>query len=263
MKKKSFNTIEIEQRKDRIAILRMTRASELNTLSYEFMNEMYEALIHLKFDDQVRVIIITGMGKAFCAGAELKLVKNFDALSSRNYLRQVADLFTCIEELEKPVIAAINGFALGGGFEMAIACDFRIMAEETKVGLPEIHLGTLPNAGGLQRLPKLVGRGKANEIVMLGRHYTAKEALEMGLIYRYAPGSDLMNTALELAQELAQKSLIALRFGKTSLNVAADLDTKNAIRYGLEAICMTFAAEDQKEGMKAFLEKRKPNFKDR
>lgn len=170
----------------------------------------------------------------------MKLVQNFDALSSRNYLRQVADLFTCIEELEKPVIAAINGYALGGGFEMAIACDFRIMAAETKVGLPEINLGTLPNAGGLQRLPKLVGRGKANELVLLGRHYTAKEAFDMGLIYRYVPGNDLMNAALELAQELADKSLIALRFGKTSLNVAADLDTKNAIRYGLEAICMTF-----------------------
>lgn len=260
---KKFETIELEQREDKIAILKMARANELNTLSYEFMNEMYAALIQLKLNDQVKVVIITGQGKAFCAGAELKIVQNLNALSSRNYLRQVGELFTCIEELEKPVIAAINGYALGGGFEMAIACDFRIMANEAKVGLPEINLGTLPNAGGLQRLPKLVGRGKANEIVLLGKHFTAKEALEMGLIYRCVPGNGLMDAALELAQELAKKSLIALRFGKTSLNVAADLDTKNAIRYGLEAICLTFAAEDKTEGIEAFLGKRIPVFKDK
>ena len=263
----AFTTIDVERAEDWIVLVTLTREKEMNTLSLEFVEEFGQVLQDTSRDPAARVLILTGKGRAFCCGAELKYYTTAretigpDPIASRNnYLRRVVRLFTEIETFDKPLIAAINGYALGGGAELALACDFRIMSESAKFGVPEIRLGAIPGAGGVQKLHRFVGRGRALELVMLGSHLTAAEADRYGLLYKRVPPERLMGEALELARRLAKMSPVALAYAKAAINLAMDVDVTSANLYALDAMAVLASSEDQREGMRAFFEKREPRF---
>ncbi len=249
-----------------IALATMIREREMNTLSLELLRELDEALT-AAVAGGARALIITGQGRAFCAGAHLRYFTENDsrigadsfALRDR-YLQPIATLFDRIETLPIPVIAAINGFALGGGCEMSLACDFRLMAEHTKIGVPEVRIGALPGAGGVQKLHRLVGRGKALEWILLGSHVSAAEALAHGLVTSVHPAADLMPAAMELAGRFRLLGPRAVAQSKMAVRMCADTDLATARNIGLEALAMLIGAPEWQEGMAAFMEKREPRF---
>lgn len=259
-----FVALEYKKTDEHIAIITMKREKEMNTLSRELIAELRETLNDARADASVKSIVITAKGqRAFCCGAKLDYFfkgEDIDVIQLRDYLIKVQDLFIFIRELEKPVIAAINGFALGGGAEMALAADFRVMSDSAKFGVPEIDLGVLAGAGGVQVLPGLVGRAKALEMNMLGEHIEAEEAKEVGLIYSSVPADKLMDEAMSLARKLAGKSPLAMAYMKSCINNSQDVSTKEAMRQGLNAMLLCISSEINKEGIKAFFEKRKPRF---
>lgn len=249
-----------------IALATMIREREMNTLSLELLEELDVALT-AGVAGGARALIITGQGRAFCAGAHLRYFTSEDArigsgsfaLRDR-YLRPVANLFDRIETLPIPVIAAINGFALGGGCEMSLACDFRLMADNTKIGVPEVRIGALAGAGGVQKLHRLVGRGKAMEWVLLGSHVTAQEALTHGLLTSVHAAEELMPAAMELARRFRSLGARAVAQSKMAVRMCGDADLSNARNIGLEALAMLIGGAEWQEGMTAFMEKRPPNF---
>ena len=249
-----------------IALVTMTREREMNTLSLELLAELDQALT-ASVDGGARALIITGEGRAFCAGAHLRYFTETDsrigsgsfALRDR-YLQPIATVFDRIETLPIPVIAAINGFALGGGCEMSLACDFRLMADHTRIGVPEVRIGALAGAGGVQKLHRLVGRGKAQEWILLGSHVTAAEALAHGLVTALHPASELMTAALELAGRFRLLGPRAVAQSKMAVRMCGDTDLTTARNIGLEALAMLIDAPEWQEGMAAFMEKRPPQF---
>ncbi|MGH6737692.1 MAG: enoyl-CoA hydratase/isomerase family protein [Bradyrhizobium sp.] len=249
-----------------IALATMIREREMNTLSLELLDEL-DAALTASVAGGARALIITGQGRAFCAGAHLRYFTNEDArigsgsfaLRDR-YLQPIATLFDRIETLPIPVIAAINGFALGGGCEMALACDFRLMADNTRIGVPEVRIGALAGAGGVQKLHRLVGRGKAMEWVLLGSHVTAQEALTHGLLTSAHPAAELMPAAMELARRFRLLGARAVAQSKMAVRMCGDADLSSARNIGLEALAMLIGGAEWQEGMAAFMEKRSPNF---
>lgn len=249
-----------------VALATMTREREMNTLSLELLDELDAALI-ATVRGGARALIVTGQGRAFCAGAHLRYFTQPDprigtgAFALRdNYLRRIAELFDRIETLPIPVIAAINGFALGGGCEMSLACDLRIMADNTKIGVPETRIGALAGAGGVQKLHRLVGRGKALEWVMLGSHVSAQEALHHGLVTSVAAPADLLAVAMELAVRFRTLGARAVAQSKAAVRLCGDSDLTTARQIGLEALAMLIDGPEWREGMDAFMEKRPPRF---
>jgi enoyl-CoA hydratase/carnithine racemase len=251
-----------------IALATMMREREMNTLSLELLAEL-DAALTAGVAGAARAFIITGQGRAFCAGAHLRYFTDEDprigsgsfALRDR-YLQPIATLFDRIETLPIPVIAAINGFALGGGCEMSLACDFRLMAENAKIGIPEVRIGALAGAGGVQKLHRLVGRGKAMEWILLGSHVTAQEALTHGLLTSVHPEAELMPAALELARRFRQLGARAVAQSKLAVRMCGDADLNTARNIGLEALAMLIGGAEWQEGMNAFMEKRPPKFPD-
>jgi enoyl-CoA hydratase/carnithine racemase len=249
-----------------IAIVSMIREREMNTLSLELISEL-DAALTASVAGGARALIITGQGRAFCAGAHLRYFTEGDsrigagsfALRDR-YVQPIAALFDRIETLPIPVIAAINGFALGGGCEMSIACDFRLMADHARIGVPEVRIGALAGAGGVQKLHRLVGRGKALEWILLGSHITAAEALAHGLVTAIHPAADLMPAAIELAGRFRLLGPRAVAQSKMAVRMCSDADLTTARNIGLEALAMLIGAREWKEGMTAFMEKREPRF---
>ena len=249
-----------------IALATMTREGEMNTLSLELLEEL-DAALTASVAGGARALIITGQGRAFCAGAHLRYFTSEDArigsgsftLRDR-YLLPIAALFDRIETLPIPVIAAINGFALGGGCEMSLACDFRLMAENAKIGVPEVRIGALAGAGGVQKLHRLVGRGKAMEWVLLGSHVTAQEALAHGLLTSVHPTDELMPAAMELARRFRLLGPRAVAQSKMAVRMCGDADLNSARNIGLEALAMLIGGAEWQEGMTAFMEKRPPIF---
>jgi enoyl-CoA hydratase/carnithine racemase len=249
-----------------IALATMIREREMNTLSLELLEEL-DAALTASVAGGARALVITGQGRAFCAGAHLKYFTHDDprigsgsfALRDR-YLQPIATLFDRIETLPIPVIAAINGFALGGGCEMSLACDFRLMAESTKIGVPEVRIGALAGAGGVQKLHRLVGRGKAMEWVLLGSHISAQEALTHGLLTSVHASADLMPAAMELARRFRLLGARAVAQSKMAVRMCGDADLANAKNIGLEALAMLIGGTEWQEGMAAFMEKRPPRF---
>jgi enoyl-CoA hydratase/carnithine racemase len=244
----------------------MTREPEMNTLSLELLEEL-DAALTASIAGGARALIITGQGRAFCAGAHLRYFTSEDsrigsssfALRDR-YLQPIATLFDRIETLPIPVIAAINGFALGGGCEMSLACDFRLMADHTRIGVPETRIGALAGAGGVQKLHRLVGRGKAMEWVLLGSHVTAQEALTHGLLTSVHSAEELMPAAMELARRFRSLGARAVAQSKMAVRMCGDADLSSARNIGLEALAMLIGGAEWQEGMTAFMEKRPPNF---
>jgi enoyl-CoA hydratase/carnithine racemase len=249
-----------------VALATMVREREMNTLSLELLDEL-DAALTAAVSGGARALIVTGQGRAFCAGAHLRYFTQRDprigtggfALRD-NYLRRIAELFDRIETLPIPVIAAINGFALGGGCELSLACDLRVMADNTKIGVPETRIGALAGAGGVQKLHRFVGRGKALEWVILGSHVSAHEALQHGLVTSVHAPADLLAAAMELAQRFRALGPRAVAQSKAAVRLCGDTDLTTARAVGLEALTMLIDGPEWQEGMKAFMEKRPPSF---
>ncbi len=264
----SYRALELSWPAPRVARIVLARESEMNTLSLELLDDLNLAIDEV-IKNKGRVLVITGTGRAFCCGAHLKYFAGPDAIFTERfdtrdrYFDRIARLFDKIEAIGIPVIAAINGFALGGGFELSLACDFRILATTAKVGLPEVKLGATPGAGGVQKLARHIGRGKALEWILLGRHIAAPEAEAAGIAYRVVEPVRLEAASLELAGELLKLSPQALGQCKSSIHLAGDVDLRSARRFGVEALSALVDSADWREGMAAFVEKRAPRFEPR
>lgn len=253
--------------RDRVAVVTLNRPDRMNTLGSTMKPDLARAFFELaRNDDQVRAVLITGSGdKAFCAGADIKERATDVVRGTEYFVRQKAthELFRNIEEFEKPVLAAINGVALGGGLEIALCCDLRIAASHARLGLPEIKLGVIPAAGGTQRLPRLVGEARAKELILTADLVDAETALRYGLVSRVVPQAELMTAALELSQRIAQHPPLAVRFAKRAINRGMQTDLDSGLEYERYAAAMIVDSEDRVEGMRAFVEKREPQFKGR
>lgn len=248
-----------------VAVITLNRPTRMNTLGATMKPDLAKAFFELaRNDDNVRSILITGSGdQAFCAGADIKERAATEISSTDFFVKQKAthELFRNIEEFEKPVIAAINGVALGGGLEIALCCDIRIASNTARFGLPEIKLGVLPAAGGTQRLPRLIGEARAKELILTADLIDAETALRFGIVSRLFDSEHLMSKALELAQRIADHPPLAVRFAKRAINRGMQTDLDSGLEYERYAAAMIIDSEDRKEGMRAFVEKRKPVFK--
>jgi enoyl-CoA hydratase/3-hydroxyacyl-CoA dehydrogenase len=247
--------------KEGIAVIRMCRPEAMNALNGKVLSELKEVITSLNEDSSVLAVIITGEGPAFVAGADIKTMLNADRASAEEYTRFGQEVLNDIEGLQKPVIAAINGFALGGGLEVALACDIRIASTEARLGFPEVGLGIFPGFGGTQRTTRLIGKGKTCELIFTGDHITAEEAEHIGLVNRVVSPRRLMMEARKLAEHIASRGPLAVALAKKAINQALQSGLDSGLDFELEAVMQTFETEDQKEGMTAFLERRKPDFK--
>ena len=245
-----------------VATLTINRPKVLNALSTQTLDELRRAILALKYDDGVRVVIITGSGdKSFIAGADINELSQQTPIGGREHALRGQHVFDLVEHMGKPVIAAINGYALGGGCELAMACTIRIADDTAKLGQPEINLGIIPGYGGSQRLSRLVGRGRALELLLTGDQISAAEAYRLGLVNRVVTGANLMGEARKLAQALAAKAPIAVRYIIDAVNKGLQMPLPDAQVFEATLFGLVAATEDMREGTKAFLEKRKPEFK--
>ena len=249
------------EKKDRIALITINRPKSLNSLNAETMEELDKAFAEVEQDDGTWAAIITGAGsKAFVSGADIQQFTRLKAPDSQHFALQGQTIFRRIEDMGKPVVAAINGYALGGGCELIMACTLRIASEKARFGQPEVKLGLIPGYGGTWRLPRLVGKGKALELILTGDMISAQEALSLGLVNAVVPPDKLLETAFEMVKKIITNSPLALKLAIQAINHGLDTDqvTGNHHEASLFGIC--FASEDKEEGVKAFLEKRKPVF---
>lgn len=258
---KEFNSIECTIT-DNIAVLTINRPKFLNALNSEVLRELSEAADWIDKDASIRAVIVTGAGeKAFAAGADIAEMQNKDVLEAREFSSLGNSVFSQLENLKKPVIAAVNGFALGGGCELAMACDIRIASNRAKFGQPEVGLGIMAGFGGSQRLARLVGVGIAKEILFTGDMINAERAYEIGLVNRVVDASAVLEEAKKVAQTIAAKSPLGVSFTKKAVNDGVNLDLERALLLESEIFGSLFSTKDQSEGMSAFLEKRQPVFK--
>lgn len=249
--------------KDRISTLTINRPDKRNALNELTREEMVHALDALQSSDDTRVVIMTGAGdKAFIAGADISEFEGRTPLTQRAAMKGLR-IFTAIEEFPKPVIAMINGFCLGGGMEVALACDLRFAGDNAKLGQPEINLGIIPGGGGTQRLTRLVGEGKSMELILTGDLIDASHAKQIGLVNEVFPAAELRDRVQAYAVRIAEKSPIALRMAKEAVKAAARTNLREGLDREADLFCLTFGSEDKAEGVRAFLEKRKPEFKGR
>lgn len=257
----SFENILLEK-DGAVAVVTINRPKALNALNAATLEELDRVFAGLEKDESVCAVIITGAGeKAFVAGADISFMKDLSPLEARNFALLGQAVFNRIENLPQPVIAAVNGFALGGGCELACACDIRLASENAKFGQPEVNLGVPPGFAGTQRLPRLVGKGLAKELLFTGDMITAQEAYRIGLVNKVYPAGELMEKAKEMAKKIAGKGKIAVQLVKAAVNKGMEMDLARGMAYEAEVFGLSFATEDQKEGMAAFLEKRKAEFK--
>jgi enoyl-CoA hydratase len=257
-----YQNILLETR-DRIAVLTINRPDKRNALNQATRDEILQALTWLESFADSRVLIVTGAGdKAFVAGADITEFEGRTALTQREAMKGLR-IFNMIEDFPKPVIAMINGFCLGGGLELALACDLRFAADTAKLGQPEINLGIIPGGGGTQRLTRLVGEGKAMELILTGDFIDASHAKEIGLVNDMFPAAELQSRVYSLAARIAEKSPVALRMAKEAVKTASRTNLREGLDRETDLFCLTFGSEDKVEGVRAFLEKRKPEFRGR
>ncbi len=241
-----------------VAVVTMNRPDALNALNTETMHEIQGAMKELVHDSDVGAIIVTGAGKAFVAGADIAELSKMGGMEARHASRLGQETFSLIENLPKPVIAAINGFALGGGLELAMACDIRVASTKAKLGQPEVKLGMPPGFAGTQRLPRLVGFGRAKELLLVGEPINAETALAYGLVNRVAEPDDLLDVAKEIAGQIASRGPSAIALVKACVNKGTSADVETGGSYESEAFGLCFAIGEATEGIKAFSEKRDP-----
>ncbi|MDR2050328.1 MAG: enoyl-CoA hydratase/isomerase family protein [Deltaproteobacteria bacterium] len=246
----------------KVALITMNRPKALNALNSDLLNDLSKALDELEANDGIKGAIITGAGeKAFVAGADISQMAPYNPEQARGYMLLGQQIFNHIESIEKPIMAAVNGFALGGGNELCMACDFRYASTNARFGQPEVNLGIMPGFGGSQRLPRLVGPGIARELIFSGNTITAEEALRIGLVNKVFAQDKLLEESRKIMDIITSKPASALRYCKASLVRGQDEDIYKAIGLERELVSLCFASEDQKEGMSAFLEKRPAQFK--
>jgi enoyl-CoA hydratase len=257
----AYENLLVETR-GKAGLITLNRPKALNALSPDLMRELSQALIAFDADDAIGCIVVTGNEKAFAAGADIKAMKDWGYMDV--YLSDyITSEWETVTRVRKPVIAAVAGYALGGGCELAMMCDFILAADTAKFGQPEINLGVIPGAGGTQRLPRFVGKAKAMEMVLTGRMMDAAEAERCGLVSRIVPAEQLVDEAVKTAQKIAEMSLPSVMLAKESVNRAFETTLNEGVRFERRMFHSLFATEDQKEGMAAFIEKRPPAFKHR
>lgn len=244
-----------------IGILSINRPKALNALNTQVLKELDKAVDMIEKDEEVHIVVLTGEGRAFVAGADIAEMKSMGSNESRKFAKNGLSVFRKIELMEKPVIAMVNGFALGGGCELSMCCDIRIASDKAKFGQPETGLGIIPGFAGTQRLARLVGAGRAKELIFTADTIGADEAYRIGLVNKVVPHDDLMEEVVKIAQNILSKGQLAVRLAKSAINrgIETDIETGMAIERDLFGLC--FTTEDQKEGMGAFLEKREPDYK--
>lgn len=257
---RTFNHILVTV-EDTIATISFNRPAVMNALNTATIREVIEAFRAFETDSSVRVIIITGTGKAFVAGADISEMEGKTPEEARQYSELGHSLMDMIQDINKPVIAAVNGYALGGGAEVALSCDIRLASEEARFGLPETLLGVIPGWGATQRSARLIGPALTKELIFTGDIIDAQRALEMGLVNRVIPHASLMAETLDMARRICEKSGIALSHAKNVINRGLEKGLKEGCRMEIDTFVSCFHTDDQKEGMKAFMEKRKPVFK--
>jgi len=247
---------------DGVTTLTVNRREALNALNSALLAELECALYQLDLDAAVKVVVITGAGeKAFVAGADIKEMSELSSFAAHAFMRTGQRVMLFIEKMKKPVIAAVNGFALGGGLELALACDFIYASEKAKLGLPEVGLGIMPGFGGTQNLARLIGPNKAKELVFSGKMITAQKALAWGIVNEVFAPEELMAKTLETAREIAAKGPLGVRYSKDSLVNGLNMAKEDGFRYEASLLGVLFSTEDQREGMGAFIDKRKAEFK--
>ncbi len=256
-----FQNIILEQAEPGIYLLTLNRPKQLNALNVETIEEFARAVQQVEGDEQARALVVTGAGeKAFVAGADISQMRGYTPLEARRWAQSAMAVFRRLELLPIPVIAAVDGYALGGGCELAMSCDFIFASDAAVFGQPEVNIGVTPGFGGTQRLCRLVGRAVALELVMTGRQVKADEAKAIGLVAQVYPRQELMARALETARLIASKGPVAVRLSKEAVQRGQDLDLETACLLESEIFGLCFATEDQSEGMAAFLERRKAEF---
>ena len=252
----------LEDRQDRVVVLTLNRPAVMNSFNFPMLLALKERVEAVHFDPEVRVVIIAGAGpKAFCAGADLKERATMSEMQVREFIFTIRNLFTFIEYLNKPVIAAVNGIALGGGTELALACDIRIASATASLGLTETRLAIIPGAGGTQRLPRLIGRGKAKELIFTGRRVEAQEALQIGLVNKVCSPESLLEECRAMAAMICEAGPIAIQQAKYAINYGLEADLHTGLAIESNAYWVTIPSEDRLEGLRAFGEKRKPVYK--
>ena len=255
--------VRVERGDGGVAVLTIDRQEKLNALNPQVMEEIGQALLELEAEGP-RAIIVTGAGeRSFVAGADISAMSTMDPLEAKRFSEIGHAAMALLDRSPIPTIAAVNGFALGGGCEVALACDVRIAAENALFGFPEVSLGIVPGMGGTQRLPRLVGPALAKELIFTGRRIAAKEAREIGLVNRVVPEGEALGAARELASEIAANGPLAVRHAKAATNRAMDVDLISGLEYEADQFALLFGTEDAREGMGAFVEKRDPEFKGR
>ncbi|PLX86695.1 MAG: crotonase [Desulfuromonas sp.] len=253
--------VEIEER---VATLTINRPATLNALDEATLEELGHAMGGLEADEAIHAVVLTGAGeKAFVAGGDIFAMQPLGALEARRSALLAQGVLNRIEGGSKPVIAAVNGYALGGGCELAMACDLRIASETARFGQPEVKIGIIPGWGGTQRLPRLVGRGRALEMILTGEMIDAAEAYRIGLVKRVVPPGELLEEARRLARTIAEKGQVSVRLAREAVREGLEMDLERANLHEADLFALCFATEDQKEGMQAFQEKRPPKFRHR
>jgi enoyl-CoA hydratase len=256
----SFQNI-VSEKKGAVGLITLNRPSVRNALNRQLMTELCSALTSFESDQGIGAAVITGGSVFFSAGADIKEMS--DKTMVEAYLGDMGRLWDKVASYPKPLVAAVNGYAFGGGLELAMACDIIVCSEDAKFGQPEINIGIMPGAGGTQRLPRLVGKNRALEMVLTGKPIDAREAYMLGLVNRVVPAETVLEQAMNIAKEIASKAPIAVRLAKESVLKSLDTDLATGLLLEHRLFYMLFATEDQKEGMTAFLEKREPRFKGR
>jgi enoyl-CoA hydratase/carnithine racemase len=250
------------EEQDNVCTFTLNRPEVMNAFNFELLRALKEEVDALRFKTDIRVVIITGAGeKAFSAGADLKERRTLSDIQVKEYIYTIRNLFTAIEMLNKPVIAAVNGIALGGGTELSLACDIRIASTHAVMGQTETRLAIIPGAGGTQRLPRLVGKGKAKELIFTGRRVDAEEALEIGLVNKVCEPQDLMNECKAMAGMICEAGPVAIEQAKYAINFGMETDLHTGLAIESSAYWVTIPTEDRLEALAAFREKRKPVFK--
>jgi enoyl-CoA hydratase/3-hydroxyacyl-CoA dehydrogenase len=258
---KSYETIKVERQENTLWIV-LNRPHRLNTFNDVLIEELADMLDTAEKDASVKCVVITGEGdRAFSAGADVTMFPKATPVKAEEFSRAGQMTFGKVEQMTKPVIAAINGFALGGGLELALACDFRIAAEHAELGSPEISLGLIPGWGGTQRLVRTVGLAKAKEMVMLGNRYKSDEALRMGLVHKVVHFEKLKDEVQQFAKKLSEGPPIAMKYAKNALNFGSQVPLEVGLRLEASLMGLAFSTEDLKEGVEALMSRRKPEFK--
>jgi len=247
---------------DGIGVVKINRPQALNALNSEVVEELESALREVEQDVDVKVVVITGAGeKAFVAGGDIKEMSGMDPAAARAFSQRGHRLINCMEKMKKPIIAAVNGYALGGGLELALACDFIYASEKARLGLPEATLGVIPGFGGTQNLPRLIGINRAKELIFSGKQLTAQQARDWGLVNEVVTGEELMSRVFEIAKKIAANGPLAVAAAKDAINNGLDMAKEDGLRYEGAVFSLLFDSADQKEGMGAFVEKRPAAFK--